>query len=612
MTAATKPKIIGGSWLLWGCLSTELVEEEKQYRQIFHQIFRPLFSQLIHHVESKSVTRRLLASTHWPGMIRKHLRNPSSLISRHLNSTEPESDSLELVKLRQAAEASGEVIFLTDKQGIITYINPEFTRLYGYYPREVINHTTPRILKSGQLDQEAYEEFWRRLLKREIVRNKLVNRCRDGQLVMVESSANAILGDGGEIIGFLAIQKDITAREKADQELRERNRELAILNSIASTVNQSLDLEEILEGALDEVLKLNVVSQDAKGMIFLITEDKDLLYSAAQRGSPPNHPCLKQPIRIGDCLCGRAVQSGELTISLDGSEDPRHSRDWSPMTAHMDICLPLKARGDVLGVMNIRLPARCQIRSRDLELLAAISDQIAMAVENARLYSALSGQQNRLRALTIQISEMQEAERRRLARELHDQIGQSLSALGVNLNIIRSLLKQGAEDKIPATINDCMKLVDETSERVRDVMAELRPPILDDYGLVTALRWYGDQLSERTGIQVNVQSQQDQIRLNPKVEIGLFRIAQEALTNVVKHANATEVSISFICVANTIRFLIKDNGCGFDTRQIRLQHVGHGWGQAIMEERAEALGGTYRVESDPENGGTSVIVELGQ
>ncbi len=125
----------------------------------------------------------------------------------------------ELHILRKAVEKSGEVIFLTDREGILTYLNPAFSRLYGYSSEEVVGKTTPRILKSDSMSRQDYELFWETLLDRQVVRGEFINKCEDGSLVTVEGSANPILDENENIIGFLAIQRDITLRKQAGQDL---------------------------------------------------------------------------------------------------------------------------------------------------------------------------------------------------------------------------------------------------------------------------------------------------------------------------------------------------------------------------------------------------------
>src|SRR5919204_4997347 len=133
---------------------------------------------------------------------------------------EPLVSPQELLRLRLALEASGEVIFMTDAAGTITYVNPEFVRLYGYDPSEVVGRTTPRILKGGATTDEEYEAFWRELSHKRVVRREFVNRTKAGALVLVESSANPIFTDD-ELVGFLAVQRDITARKATEAALRD-------------------------------------------------------------------------------------------------------------------------------------------------------------------------------------------------------------------------------------------------------------------------------------------------------------------------------------------------------------------------------------------------------
>lgn len=517
----------------------------------------------------------------------------------------------ELLGLRQAVEASGEAIILTDREGIITYVNPQFTQTYGFRFDEVVGKTTPRILKSGLMTAEEYAQFWQTLLSRQIRKGEMINRCKDGRLITVESSANAIVNPSNQIIGFLAIQRDITARKEAEKKLKRRNRRLAILNSIASTVNQSLDLRQIMENALSEVLLLDIFGKDAKGMVFLLDESGQRLTIVSYKGAPENHPCLHEPVAVGECLCGIAAQEGRLIVSDDKVKDERHTR--CPIVAsHIDVCLPLKAHGRVLGVMNVRLPANFQIGDGDRELLTSVADQIAMAVENATLFEAVSDQRRRLKALAARSVDLEESERRRLSRELHDQIGQNLSAVGLNLTIIGAMMDDGKLQEGFKRLDDTRKLIEHMTDQIRNLMVELRPPILDDYGLPTALEWYAGQTQDRTGLHVKVDCPDHALRLRPEVEIALFRIAQEALSNVVKHAKAREVTITLDNRAGTVRLHIQDDGCGLDATGHEHEIGESGWGCLIMAERAEALGGFCQIQTDPIQGGTIVIAEVPQ
>lgn len=215
----------------------------------------------------------------------------------------------------------------------------------------------------------------------------------------------------------------------------------------------------------------------------------------------------------------------------------------------------------------------------------------------------------RLRALTAQLTEVAETERQRLARELHDQVGQNLTVLGINLNIIQSQLSQSTPREVRFRLDDSLALVEQTAERIRDVMADLRPPVLDDYGLVAALRWYGDQFAKRTEIPVSVDGEEPIPRLEERVENALFRIAQEALTNVAKHAHATQVKVTLDVDSETLHLIISDDGIGFVPAKVTGFDGYRGWGLLTITERAEAVNGSCQIKSHPSKG-TQVIVKV--
>lgn len=231
--------------------------------------------------------------------------------------------------------------------------------------------------------------------------------------------------------------------------------------------------------------------------------------------------------------------------------------------------------------------------------------------EKARLIEAISRQREQLHALTGQLAEAQEIERRHLARELHDRVGQNLTALGLNLNLIRGQLsgETSTVASIQARLDDSMALVEQTTESIRDVMADLRPPVLDDYGLLAALRWYGSRVANRAGFTLTVQGDESWPRLAAPVENALFRIAQEALINAAKHASASQVTMKLELDDEVIRLFMTDNGCGFDLSHLTNPGERPHWGILTMTERAEAVGGWFRIESAPHQG-TQVIVEV--
>lgn len=214
-----------------------------------------------------------------------------------------------------------------------------------------------------------------------------------------------------------------------------------------------------------------------------------------------------------------------------------------------------------------------------------------------------------LRSLSARLAEVEEAERKKLAMELHDMVGQNLTALGINLNIIRSQISGAGSDLIESRLKDSLLLVERTALCIRDVMSELRPMVMDDYGLMAALRWYGERFSARTGLAVTVKGDALKSRLSHTSETALFRIVQEALTNVAKHAQAGRVIIELDELENTVHLTVSDDGMGFDPYALRQMGDHTGWGLITMEERAVAAGGKFRIESCP-GSGTRITIKV--
>jgi PAS domain S-box-containing protein len=476
-------------------------------------------------------------------------------------------------RFRQLIELSPNALVVQSENKIV-YVNPSGAALFGIektkelFGKSLWEFVPPRYQTIVEKRCQEFTENGPPAPPIEMAITRV-----DGQHLDVEITATPINYDGKPAIQ--AVFHDITTRKLVEEQIRQRN-----------------------------------IEQETQGMIFLLDETGDALYLAAHYGAPKDHPCLIQPPKLGECLCGLAVQEGEPVISDNCYDDKRHTRCWDDMPPHKDICLPLMVRGSVLGAMDVRLPQTKEIGENIVELLSSVADQVSIAIENARLFDEVRLQSERLRTLSKRLAEIEDAERRRIAAELHDQVGESLTALGINLGIMRKQLKVSGELELNKYVDDSLALVDKTTERIRDVMSELRPPMLDDYGLMTTLRAYGEQFSNRTGINIIVSGDEMDPRFPDQVEIALFRIATEALTNVAKHAAASQVNVAIEFNKDSAQMMISDDGIGFDTRRTFRDDQNPGWGLMTMSERAESVGGVLRIESRINNIGTRVIVEV--
>jgi signal transduction histidine kinase len=213
-----------------------------------------------------------------------------------------------------------------------------------------------------------------------------------------------------------------------------------------------------------------------------------------------------------------------------------------------------------------------------------------------------------LRALSRRLVDLQESERRDLSRELHDRVGQNLTALKINLDMLQPAVAPHGHEDILARLADSAALVESTMDTIENIMSERRPPMLDDHGLAAALEWHARNLSRRTGIGVEVRASEPAVRPAPHIEIALFRIAQEALNNVAKHAGARRVEIVLAHENGECVMAVQDDGIGFDGEATPDKHRA-GLGLVTMKERSEAIGGSLEIGRLP-GGGTLLTVRV--
>jgi signal transduction histidine kinase len=233
-------------------------------------------------------------------------------------------------------------------------------------------------------------------------------------------------------------------------------------------------------------------------------------------------------------------------------------------------------------------------------LLIALVCAIVTVRIAARVFRQMEAQTSELSRVSFRLLETQESTARRFAHELHDELGGSLTAIKSNLTAIAHSLNGASADR--ARVDDCVKLVDTSISSVRELSQLLRPTILDDFGLDAGLRWLTERFAERTGIEVDYKSEFDG-RLPDETETHLFRIVQEALTNVARHAKATRVAIHLRPDVDSIRLTLSDNGRGFDTHEL-MRSAPHGMGLSGMRARARSARGELELRSEPGRGTT--------
>lgn len=254
-------------------------------------------------------------------------------------------------------------------------------------------------------------------------------------------------------------------------------------------------------------------------------------------------------------------------------------------------------RKDGSIIWCLRTAAIVRDENGRIDYFASVIQDISERKRNEQM---LRDYANRMRELSRRLGEVEESERRNIHRELHDQVGANLSALKLDLGLIANTLPDGTDPAVADRLNRAQQLAGETISRIRNVMADLRPPALDDYGLLSALRTHAAPYAERLGIPVSVSGNTPEPRPPALVETALFRIAQEALNNIAKHARAHFVHISLQSSPGQTVLGITDDGAGFEATG---SDGAHGrWGLRTMRERALSIGAELQIESAPGQG----------
>ena len=261
-------------------------------------------------------------------------------------------------------------------------------------------------------------------------------------------------------------------------------------------------------------------------------------------------------------------------------------------------------------MLNIASHEVGKLSSGDIQLLDSIAAQIAIAVENAKLHQEMQRKEEIRSELLQDIFLIQEEERRRIARELHDETSQVLASLAASLEAVAGMLPASA-DEAKATLRKLQLLSVNSLDEIHKLIYELRPTLLDDLGLVSAIRWLADNSLGAAGVTVSIKTSGRERRLAPKLETTLFRAIQEAVNNIARHAQAKNAIIGLRFKKTVIRVHIRDDGRGFDVKEAISSKVRpRGLGLLGMKERVELINGTLSIRSYQGGGGTEIDIEI--
>ena len=365
-----------------------------------------------------------------------------------------------------------------------------------------------------------------------------------------------------------------------------RAQDLATVNAVAEMLNRSTNIQEAVESSLHRVIELMELRS---GWVF-IQEDGGYVL-AARHALPDDLAANDAAAMTGDCRCLQLLREGRLRQAVNTVPCLRLENAGWPQTRHASV--PLHTAEGALGVMNLMLPAGRNLAGRELDMLAAVGHQIALAVERNRLFEEVRAKEAARGELIERLLTAQEDERRRIARELHDEAGQALTALILNLE----MAEHAAAPEEAARLERLRGIAEHTLGELRTLIYELRPTILDDLGLGAAIRWMVKEVVEPTGLKVDLQLQGLDRRLPHQVETAIFRITQEAFNNMLKHAAASRARVAVEVNSREVTVTVEDNGKGFNPAAVPVSRSGRGLGLMGMRERAELLGGILEIDS---------------
>ena len=382
--------------------------------------------------------------------------------------------------------------------------------------------------------------------------------------------------------------------ERKEREILRRNRELAAMNAVAAVVNESLDLNEVLNRSLESVLE--VTGADA-GEIFLWDDEHESMTQRAFRGQFREAFEEITRFRRNEGLPGRIAQSRAPIVIHDLHRDERFLRKKVTQVGFQSFAgVPLSAKGKVAGVMGIAYLETGRLSTEDVKLLGVLGSQIGIAIENATLYS-------RLREMAML------EERHRIAREMHDGLAQDLGYVHLKLSELLEATSPSPAASVRDELAGLRKVIGGAYEDVRQAIFGLKVMVSRGLGLVPTLAEYLHDFGEQADLEVKLTIAEElATRLSPQAEVQLIRIIQEALTNVRKHARARRAWVGFEANGDSVEVVIRDDGRGFDTGAAHRSGK-DSFGMQTMRERAESVKGTLEVDSRPEEG-TRVIVRL--
>lgn len=504
-------------------------------------------------------------------------------------------------KAQQYLDIAGTIFVVLNVEGEITLINRKGCQVLGYKEGELIGKNWFDACLLADNIEAVKQVFHQNMAGNGSIVEYFENqvRTKSGKLRTI-AWHNSVLRQGKRIIGSLSSGEDITERKLAETRIK-------ALLKISSQVTHQLYDQDPLQVALKEIRK-TIPSADSASILFY-NPDKQVFEIEAWIGlSDETVRGLAIPKDKG--IIGAVCKNKKAAIRNNVPED----QDFIPnsKTEQVEIksmiVAPLLFQNDTIGAICVdNMHHTNAFTGEDLSLLESTANQLSGIIANARLFEQVQASREELRVLSKRLVEVHEEERKLVAMDLHDYFGQVLTSLKLSMRP-ESFVKKNARQQI-ALIKEANLLIDEIMDSAEDLSLRLRPTIIDDLGITPAFEWHINRYQKQTGLNVSAEiSLAHGKRFPPEIEIALYRVMEEGLTNAARYAKAKEIKVIVYEAQGHIHLTIRDNGAGFDADQIE-DKPGQHTGITGIKERVRLLSGSINIQSEA-GSGTTIHVSL--
>ena len=469
------------------------------------------------------------------------------------------------LEYRTVAEFTYDWEYWANPDGTFRYVSPSCQRITGFSPQEFIQR--PSLIREVILpiDREIWDRHFQES-RQGVSSHEIQFRIRkpDGQIRWIEHACQSVRSPQGEFLGYRVSNRDVTERKLAEETARKKDESLAEAQRIAHLGNWHWNIETNELSWSDEVYRIFGLHPQEFGATYdaflesVHPGDRDAIREAVKRSlADPSTPYGME----------------HRVVRPDGSE----------------------------RIVHERAELTFDDGGRPIRMIGTVQD----ITERKRAEELLQRSQEELRRLSTQLLSVQEEERKRIARELHDGIGQSLSALKFHLENSLQVMKKNSAPGDLQPLESMIPMLRNAIEEVRQMQTDLRPPILDDLGIRATLSWFCREYQRiYSGIRIEQEIEVPENEIPYDLKTVIYRVLQEAMNNIAKHSGANRVRLSLAKRNGWIQLRVEDNGSGFEPRKVLSEErTGYGFGLTSMRERTELSGGSFSIESI-EGGGT--------